>query len=53
MPKRILVIEDNLSLVANLFTYLEARDYALEATQDGQSGLELASASPYDAIAST
>ena len=50
MPKRILVIEDNLSLVANLFTYLEARDYALEATQDGQSGLELASASPYDAI---
>jgi DNA-binding response OmpR family regulator len=50
MSNRILVIEDNRALVANLFTYLEARDYALDAAQDGQSGLELALASHYDAI---
>lgn len=50
MPKRILVIEDNRALVANLFSYLEARDYVLDATQDGQSGLELALGSHYDAI---
>ncbi len=50
MPKRILVIEDNRALVANLFRYLEARDYVLDASQDGQSGLDLARASQYDAI---
>ncbi len=50
MSNRILVIEDNRALVANLFSYLEARDYALDAAQDGQAGLELALASHYDAI---
>jgi DNA-binding response OmpR family regulator len=50
MTNRILVIEDNRALVANLFRYLEARDYALDAAQDGQAGLELALASHYDAI---
>jgi DNA-binding response OmpR family regulator len=50
MPKRILVVEDNRALVANLFSYLEARNYVLDATQDGQSGLELALGSDYDAI---
>lgn len=50
MSKRILVIEDNRALVANLFSYLEARDYSLDAAQDGQSGLELAAGSHYDAI---
>ena len=50
MSKRILVIEDNRALVVNLFSYLEARDYSLDAAQDGQSGLELAAGSHYDAI---
>jgi DNA-binding response OmpR family regulator len=50
MPKRILVVEDNRALVANLFSYLEARNYVLDATQDGQSGLDLALGSDYDAI---
>jgi DNA-binding response OmpR family regulator len=50
MANRILIIEDNRALVANLFRYLEARDYALDAAQDGQAGLELALASHYDAI---
>jgi DNA-binding response OmpR family regulator len=50
MSHRILVIEDNRALVANLFAYLEGRDYTLDAAQDGRSGLELALASHYDAI---
>jgi DNA-binding response OmpR family regulator len=50
MPKRILVVEDNASLVANLFAYLEARHYTLDAAQDGQSGLHLALTTSYDAI---
>lgn len=50
IPKRVLVIEDNPSLVANLFTYLEARQYTLDAAQDGQSGLHLAFTVDYDAV---
>jgi DNA-binding response OmpR family regulator len=50
MSKRLLIIEDNRALVANLFAYLEARDFALDAAQDGQAGLQLALASDYDAI---
>jgi len=50
MPKRILIVEDNASLVANLFAYLEARDYTLDAAQDGESGLHLALTTSYDAI---
>jgi DNA-binding response OmpR family regulator len=50
MPKRILVVEDSASLVVNLFAYLEARDYTLDAAQDGESGLHLALTTSYDAI---
>jgi DNA-binding response OmpR family regulator len=50
MSKRVLVIEDNRSLVANLFAYLEPREYRLEAAQDGPSGLHLALSASYDAI---
>lgn len=50
MSNRLLVIEDNRALVANLFRYLEPRDYVLDAAQDGQSGLELALTTHYDAI---
>jgi DNA-binding response OmpR family regulator len=48
--KRILIVEDNQSLVANLFAYLEPRHYSLDAAQDGQSGLHLALTVDYDAI---
>jgi DNA-binding response OmpR family regulator len=44
------VIEDNQSLVANLFAYLEPREFILDAAQDGQSGLHLALTIDYDAI---
>lgn len=50
MLKRVLVIEDNPSLVANLFAYLEVRHYTLDAAQDGQAGLHLAFTADYDAI---
>jgi DNA-binding response OmpR family regulator len=50
MPKRILVIEDNAALVANLFAYFEARAYLLDAAADGLSGLHLALNGEYDAI---
>jgi len=50
MFRRVLIIEDNRHLVANLFAYLEPRQYDLEAAQDGQSGLHLATDTDYDAI---
>jgi DNA-binding response OmpR family regulator len=53
-PKRagplVLVIEDNLDLVSNLFTFFEARNYCLDAAQDGVSGLRRALESEYDVI---
>jgi DNA-binding response OmpR family regulator len=50
MGKRVLLVEDNAALVANLFAFLELRDYSLDAAQDGVSGLHLALSQPYDAI---
>lgn len=47
---RLLVIEDNRSLVANLFDYFEARGHALDAAPDGVTGLHLATTQAYDAI---
>ena len=47
---RLLVVEDNRSLVANLFDYFEARGYALDAAPDGPTGLHLALTQDYDAI---
>jgi DNA-binding response OmpR family regulator len=47
---RLLVIEDNRSLVANLFDYFEARGHTLDAAPDGLTGLHLAGTQAYDAI---
>jgi DNA-binding response OmpR family regulator len=47
---RLLVIEDNRSLVANLFDYFEARGHTLDAAPDGPTGLHLATTQTYDAI---
>lgn len=47
---RLLVIEDNRNLVANLFDYFEARGHTLDAVPDGITGLHLATTQPYDAI---
>ena len=47
---RLLVIEDNLNLVANLFEYFEARGHALDAAPDGVTGLHLATTQAYDVV---
>ena len=47
---RLLVIEDNRSLVANLFDYLETRGHTLDAAPDGVTGLHLATTQAYDAV---
>lgn len=47
---KLLVVEDNGSLVANLFEYFEARGHALDAAPDGVTGLHLASTHAYDAV---
>lgn len=47
---RLLVIEDNPSLVTNLFEYFEPRGHALDAAPDGVTGLHLATTQSYDAV---
>jgi len=46
----VLVVEDNRSLVANLFEYFEARGHTLDAAPDGPTGFHLATTQRYDAI---
>ena len=50
LPMRLLVIEDNRDLVANLFAYFESRGHVLDAAPDGITGLHLALTQPYDAV---
>jgi DNA-binding response OmpR family regulator len=47
---RLLVIEDNRQLVANLFDYFESRGHVLDVAPDGVTGLHLAVSQPYDAL---
>lgn len=47
---RILVVEDNRSLVANLFEYFEARGHTLDAAPDGVTGLHLATTQRFDVV---
>jgi DNA-binding response OmpR family regulator len=47
---RILVIEDNHDLAANLCEYLEERGHLVDAAEDGLSGLHQAVSNTYDAI---
>jgi len=47
---RILIIEDNSDLAANIYDYLEAKGHTLDAAADGITGLHLAVVNNYDAI---
>lgn len=47
---QVLIIEDNHSLAANIFDYLEACGHIPDAAPDGHSGLNLAIRNRYDAI---
>ena len=49
-PLKILVVEDNPDLAANLIDYLEARGHLVDAAGDGLAGLHLASTQSFDVI---
>ncbi|WP_313245437.1 response regulator transcription factor [Stenotrophomonas rhizophila] len=47
---RLLIIEDNPELVANLYSFFEPIGYVLDDARDGATGLRLATQNDYDAI---
>lgn len=47
---RVLIIEDNHDLVANMFDFFEAKGHVVDAAEDGVTGLHLARINRYDAI---
>ncbi|MET4615810.1 DNA-binding response OmpR family regulator [Stenotrophomonas sp. 2619] len=47
---RLLIIEDNPELVANLYGFFEPLGYVLDDARDGATGLRLATQNDYDAI---
>jgi DNA-binding response OmpR family regulator len=49
-PMRILVIEDNRDILANVLDYLQLKGFGVDCAQDGLSGLHLASTGHYDLI---
>lgn len=49
-PVRVLVVDDHLDLIANVFAYLERKHFILDAARDGESALELCAATHYDVL---
>ena len=47
---RLLVVEDNRDILANLADYLALKGYAVDCAQDGLTGLHLAATNRYDLI---
>ena len=47
---RILVIEDNRDILANVLDYLQLKGYSVDCAQDGLGGLHLATTRNYDLI---
>lgn len=47
---RILLVEDNRDILANLADYLQLKGYSVDCAQDGLSGLHLAVTQPFDLI---
>ncbi len=47
---RILIIEDDTTIAANLYDYLEGRGHSVDAAADGAGGLHLATTQTFDAI---
>ena len=50
MPARVLIVEDNADILANLYGYLEPLGYTLDNAGNGFAGLALAADHEYDAI---
>lgn len=49
-PMRVLIIEDDADLAANLYDYLETKGHIPDVARDGVTGLHLAVAQDYDVI---
>jgi DNA-binding response OmpR family regulator len=47
---KLLIVEDNPDLMANLFDYFEAAGHAIEAAYDGEMALSLARRNAFDAV---
>ena len=47
---RILIIEDNSDIVANLYGFLEPKGYVLDSASNGYAGLGLAAQNQYDVV---
>lgn len=47
---RILIVEDNPDILANVLDYLQLKGFTVDCAQDGLSGLHLAVTEPYDLI---
>ncbi|RML31365.1 response regulator transcription factor, partial [Pseudomonas savastanoi] len=47
---RILLVEDNRDILANMADYLGMKGYTVDCAQDGLSGLHLAATEHYDLI---
>ena len=47
---RIIIIEDNRDILANVLDYLQLKGFGVDCAQDGLSGLHLASTNRYDMI---
>ena len=47
---RILIVEDNPDILANVFDYLQLKGYTVDCAQDGLGGLHLAVTQTYDLI---
>lgn len=47
---RILLVEDNRDILANLADYLQLKGYSVDCAQDGLSGFHLAVSQPFDLI---
>lgn len=47
---RILIVEDNSDIVANLYAYLEPRGFVVDHAANGYGGLALAAQNEYDAV---
>lgn len=50
MNMRLLVVEDNRDILANVADYLALNGYTVDCAQDGLTGLHLAASNPYDLI---
>lgn len=47
---RVLIVDDHIELISNVFAYLEDRQFILDAARDGESALSLCRDSHYDVV---